>query len=113
MEKALGQLADDGSQSDQRFAESLLRRRIEQGYGYFRIRAELRRLGIDDASLDISRFDWDALLDKIHRKKYGERKPASANEVASRQRFLLQRGFSAEQIHRLLRQFDAQHDHFD
>lgn len=111
--RVLDQLAVSGDQSDRRFAASLLRQRVSQGYGLRRILAELRQRGIDDALVDTSSYDWDAVLERIHRKKYGERRPVSATERASRLRYLLQRGFSGDEVQRLFRRLTPQPDVFD
>jgi SOS response regulatory protein OraA/RecX len=47
----VGQLAGAGWQSDTRYAEMLVRNRIEQGYGPLRIRAELEAAGVPDAEV--------------------------------------------------------------
>ncbi len=109
----LDQLAESGAQSDRRFADSLLRHRVRQGYGLHRILAELRQRGIDDAVVDASGYDWDVVLEETHRKKYGVRRPVSPAERASRHRYLLQRGFSGEQIQHLFRRLYGQPDGFD
>jgi len=111
--QVLDHLAASGAQSDRRFADSLVRLRAGQGYGLYRIRAELRQRGIDDAAVDMSGYDWDAVLNRAYQKKYGMRAPGSAAEAASRRRYLLQRGFSAEQIQRFSRRFGDETDVFD
>jgi regulatory protein len=107
VEQALDELLEDGSLSDRRFAEGLTRRRIEQGYGPNRIRMELQQVGIDAGDVAATSYDWDVVLEKAHRKKFGEHKPTSPRDFAARMRYLLQRGFTAEQIHRLLRRLDS------
>ncbi len=47
LESVLDQLADEGYQSDQRFAELLIRQRINNGYGELDIAARLKKKGID------------------------------------------------------------------
>ncbi len=101
--QVIDQLAESGEQSDRRFAESLLQQRVAQGYGLRRILAELHQRGVDDALVDASGYDWDAVLEQIHRKKYGERQPVSPKERDSRYRYLLQRGFSGDQVQHLFR----------
>jgi regulatory protein len=106
-------LTEEGLISDRRFAETLVRRRAEQGYGLLRIRAELRQLGVDATELDWPEVDWEAILLKAYRKRYGATEPASMQALSARRRFLLQRGFTAEQIHRLLHVHERLDSHSD
>ena len=96
--------------SDERFAEQYLNYRRQRGYGPLRIRAELRERGVDEALietyLDEGDEDWMACLRQAHDKKYGDTLPQDFKEQARRSRFLIYRGFSGEQVRRLLRQDD-------
>jgi regulatory protein len=105
VDEVLDRLAQSGQQSERRFAESLTRRRVEQGYGLLRIVLELRQAGIGE--IDLSQYDWDAVLERIHRKRFGLAGPISPRDRAARHRYLLQRGFTSEQIQRLLRRLDV------
>ncbi|MBT8427680.1 MAG: recombination regulator RecX, partial [Erythrobacter sp.] len=51
-ELAVVRLAEDGLQSDERFAENFIQSRINQGKGPVRIRIELSQRGIDEASIE-------------------------------------------------------------
>lgn len=113
VDQVLDQLMASGDQSDRRCAESLVRRRAQQGYGLHRIHAELRQLGVEREAVGGADCDWDAVLETVYRKKYGSGQPASARELASRHRFLLQRGFSAGQIQRVLQRLGVRHDPSD
>lgn len=103
VEQVIAELASQGLQSDGRFAEVFTHSRVEKGYGAYRIRQELRQHGIDvNQALENDR-DWDELIRKTYVKKYGETVPGSIEERAARERFLLRRGFDAEQIRRLFK----------
>jgi regulatory protein len=88
--------------SDERFASSLVRHRVNRGQGPVRIRAELRQQGIDagriDAELRGAELDWPALAAQVRRRKFGKGAPRTRNERAKQARFLQYRGFSADQI---------------
>lgn len=99
------ELAAQGHQSDRRFCESLIRHRAAQGYGEFRIRAELAERGVDADLADFSGHDWDAALESAYRRRFGTRPPASGDESAARYRYFMQRGFSSERIKHLLRRY--------
>lgn len=106
----LAELAEQGWQSDARYAESYARFRIRKGFGPLAIAYELQQHGIKGVDLDAIMGDladsWLALLVQVYAKKY---RPGSAgaerlsrNEWAKRGRFLLQRGFSGESVATLL-----------
>lgn len=103
--QVLDELGEEGLQSDRRFLETLVRSRYAKGHGSDRIRLELRQHGIGDEALNqcLTEYNWDALLEKIHRKKYGEAQPATPKEYSARLRFLSQRGFEHDRIQAFLR----------
>lgn len=96
LHQALDRLDAEGLQSDQRFAEMLVRSRIAQGYGPRRIRAELGQHGLDAAAagqaIDAAGADWRALLEDLCRRRF-RGACDSPRERDRRQRHLLQRGF--------------------
>ncbi len=104
----LDKLRDDGLQSDERFAEALVRRRIERGYGPVYIRGELRERRVDDAVID-TRIDctdefWLQRAELALAKKFPPGNDNDAGvEYNKRARFLARRGFPAELVHRALR----------
>src|SRR6056297_671905 len=68
-------LAEEGLQSDARFAESYVRQRGERGYGPLRIQRELQERGVEDGAaetaLQASGFDWSELARHALEKKFG------------------------------------------
>lgn len=100
----LADLAEEGLQSDARYAEVFTRSRIGKGYGAYRIRQELRQRGIEgEDAPDLAEMDWDGLIGQVYAKKYGETLPESLPERAARERFLERRGFGRDDIRRLFR----------
>jgi regulatory protein len=108
----LDELAEENWQSDARYAESYARSRILKGYGPAFIAYELRQNGINLGN--IPSFDlealaesvaggWQALLQKVYSKKYGNGPVPNRNEWAKRSRFLQQRGFTHAMIADLLK----------
>lgn len=99
-----------GWQSDQRFAESMLRTRLAQGYGPLRITAELTSAGVDDelirSILLNAGCDWLELAGRVYKRRYDE-SAVGAKEWQRRYRFLAQRGFTPEQIHSVLSKVPA------
>ncbi|MCG6976148.1 MAG: recombination regulator RecX [Acidiferrobacterales bacterium] len=105
-ELALDELEQDGLLSEDRFIESLVQTRRNQGHGPVRIRHDLREKGIADSSiepwLDERAEDWLDILAKVRRQKFGDELPGNFTERARQARFLQSRGFTAEQIRRVL-----------
>ncbi len=70
----IDKLAEQGWQSDSRYAESYTRHRIQKGYGPLFIAYELRQNGVDEADLeDIVQQtvgSWMELLEQVYTKKY-------------------------------------------
>lgn len=100
-EAALDRLGGAQYQSDERFAEMLVRTRVAQGYGPRRIRAELRTHAIPEPTirelLTQAEVDWTALAQQLVRRRYGR----PTNDRAERDRraqFLLRRGFDAATV---------------
>jgi regulatory protein len=108
----LDELAEEGWQSDARYAESYARSRILKGYGPTFIAYELRQKGIDLGNLPSFDLEalaesvaggWEALIGQVYSKKYGNAPAPSRNEWAKRSRFLQQRGFTHAMIADLLK----------
>lgn len=98
----LTSLAAEGLLDDWRFAAMIVRRRAEQGYGRLRVVNELRQMGVDAAVIPDEDIDWDAVLERLYRKRFRGQSPTSDRELQSRWRYLLQRGFGSDQIRRVM-----------
>ena len=101
-EQAVLQLANEGLQSDARFAESFVQSRINQGKGPVRIRLDLGQRGIGDSAIEIAieeaDADWYAMAREIRARKFGRARPADFREKARQMRFLQYRGFEQDHI---------------
>ncbi|ABI56831.1 recombination regulator RecX [Alkalilimnicola ehrlichii MLHE-1] len=103
----IARLAQEGLQSDARYAESWVRHRVEQGYGPLRIRAELRERGVADAVAgpalaEVERqIDWADLARQVWARRFGTA-PADLRERARQQRYLERRGFAAGHIRQVM-----------
>jgi len=106
VEHVLDTLGEEGLQSDERYAEHYVELRRAKGYGPLRIRAELRERGVADGLIDIMVDEgdpvWYETLRQVHDKKYGADLPDGMKERAARSRFLGYRGFTGDQVRRLL-----------
>lgn len=107
---AIDALEKDGLQSDERFTESLVVTRREQGHGPVRIKHDLRQNGIADSIIDRwldGRSErWLELISRVRQQKFGEDLPDNFKERARQARFLQSRGFTSEQIHTVLKDDD-------
>ncbi len=92
--------------SDDRFMESLIRARRNRGYGPLRIQKELQEKGVTAEAierwLDVSGREWLEDIRRVQRKKFGARLPKSYPERARQARFLQYRGFTYDQIQKVL-----------
>lgn len=100
------ELAEQGWQSDQRYAECYARYRMQKGFGPIMIAYELKQTGISYANFDLALTEldttWQQLLAQVYLKKYKQTPILDRNEWVKRSRFLFQRGFSSEMISELL-----------
>lgn len=99
---AIDNMADQGWQDDGRYAENYARSRMLKGFGPHRITYELNRNGVKDfdlnAVLQAMECSWIDLIKQVYRKKYPQNACLDRPELAKRQRFLQQRGFTADMI---------------
>jgi regulatory protein len=108
---AIERLQSQAFQSDERFAENLVRARHAQGHGPRRIRAELRTHGLDDAAVDAAMdavdADWLDSARRQYRRRYGAKPSADRQETARRVAFLLRRGFDAATVRAITHAVDV------
>jgi regulatory protein len=99
-------LKESGWQSDERYAEMLVRSRVAQGHGPLRIEAEMRVAGIGAeairAAMDAAETDWDEVALRVWERHF--RTPAgNAQERQKQYRYLMGRGFDSATIARVLK----------
>lgn len=124
-------LQRENLQSDERYAESLLRQRLQRGYGPARVRQDMRERGLDDAAIAAAHAavepDWFAVAEEAFARKFGgsavvlpashssaddeaavdpalrrAAQQAAFKEKARRMRFMQYRGFATEHFRHLL-----------
>jgi len=100
----LTDLEQRGYLSDERYADLVVRSRINGGYGPFKIKVELKQKGVSETIID-SVFNeysvnWFDLARMTLEKRFGhaEDSSISPNEFAKRARYLTNRGFNQEHI---------------
>jgi regulatory protein len=103
VESVLDALAAENLQSDLRFAQNLLRNRKQAGYGPDRISYELAHYGIPEpiikSIVDPNTRDWSLQIAALLERRF----PDSAGKmIREKARFLANRGYTAEDISRVL-----------
>lgn len=101
------QLIAENLQSDQRFVDSYVRYRSSRGDGPLKITASLQPRKIASALLKSALYengpDWVELCREALQKKFRLTDKPSMAEQQRMQRFLMQRGFTGEQVRKALR----------
>ncbi|MFA5520471.1 MAG: recombination regulator RecX [Castellaniella sp.] len=102
--EVLDALEDDGWQSDERFAQSLLNRRAG-ALGIRRIRLEMREHGLDPALVEEVLQGLDASEEararEVWERKFGQA-AVDARDYARQYRFMMSRGFGPDCLRRIL-----------
>lgn len=101
-QEVLAKYQESDLQSDRRFAEQLVQRRLNKGYGENYILAEGQHKGINNNVLQLVLeeldIDWQELARQAAESKFGDSKPRDAKEHAKRCNFLRNRGFNASDV---------------
>lgn len=112
VDQVVQQLTTERLLSEDRFVESYVRARRRRGYGPARIREELRQRAVDKDTiepwLDAGSRDWLEDLRRARCKKFGAKMPGDFSERARQARFLQYRGFTTEQIQKVLNSRDTE-----
>lgn len=102
----IDELIDRGYLSEERFAEVFVREKVEHGWGPVRITAEMRKRGVEDTVfrpyLDTMDVDWLEQAREVKQRRFGPGRPMDQRDWGRQARFLAGRGFSAEQVARVL-----------
>ena len=99
--QVIADLTREGLLNDERYAYNFVAYHAARGQGPVRIAAQLRQHGVTETLVDAALSagpDWRALANKVRRAKFGAAPPASWALKARQARFLLYRGFAAEQV---------------
>jgi regulatory protein len=101
--KVLEQFEEAGYQSDERFAGVLLRSKSQQGYGLRRVQMDAKRKGLDSNLIqeaeEQEEIDWFEQARSVYQRKYSTKlEKGDYKEYQKRQRFMINRGFSFDQI---------------
>ncbi len=106
IDAALEEIRARGWQSDRRYAEALVRTRVEAGYGPLRIEQDLRRAGVDEAIihdvLAAVEQPWETVAKAAWQRRFRGAVPKDRREWARQARFLQYRGFPAEIVRAVL-----------
>jgi regulatory protein len=111
-EGVVDRLCDEKLVDDRRYVENFVSLHAARGQGPLRIRADLRKSGMQGELVEhaLGAYpDWLLQLRKAHQKKFGTRQPADYADQVRRARFLGYRGFTGGQI-RMALGFDTDLD---
>ena len=101
-------LTEDGLLSEERYLESYVRSRANEGRGPMRIREELTQRGLAradvDQALSEAQVDWDERMRELWQRRF-DGQIVDIKDKAKQSRFLAQRGYALDAIRSLL---DAQ-----
>jgi len=97
VEAAVCEVQAAGWLCEQRLVEGVLRRRLDQGHGPLRLRADLLARGVEPAvfepALDALAVDWDARAREQLCRRFGVAPAPDRRELARRGRFLHALGY--------------------
>ena len=106
--KIVKQLTVDGLQCDLRFARSCIESRVRKGYGRRHIESVLQQKGLSRETVkqafDERLIDWGEIITRTWQKKFSTSPPEDDKEKIKQTSFLLNRGFTTEQIKTLFSQ---------
>ncbi len=112
--ETIAELAEQGWQSDTRFAEQFARDHAARGDGLLKIRAALQSRGVPEQliaeALKTLDVDWLLSACVARSKRFGTDIPTDGAEQARQQRFLMTRGFSASDARTAVRTNDLNQD---
>lgn len=106
LDLVLDRLEQDDLLSDRRYCEARVRYRAAKGFGPIKIREELQRCGVSEALISACLYSnddqWFPVICRLVERKYAGSKIRDTKSKATQQRFLLQRGFTYDQIRHAL-----------
>ena len=99
---ALDRFEEDGYLNDQRFVESQVRQRFEQGHGRRKIEFELRQKGVSNQLIEqvigSAEVDPKQVALEYYRRRYAHSPAEEQSERAKRVRHMAGRGFGFDEI---------------
>lgn len=102
--QVVSSLAEQGLQSDHRYASCCIQSKANRGYGPNHIRQYLNAKGVDSALVDSVMetidIDWPAKARVVWEKKFGALAQDAKSKLKQKQ-FLFYRGFNSTDIERL------------
>ncbi len=101
----VNELAKEGLQSDLRYTVLYIESRARKGYGRRYIENALQQKGVSREDiiqgLNECVVDWQQVVQKSRQKKFSNKIPQDVTEKQKQTRFLLNRGFTSQEIKNL------------
>lgn len=106
--QVLDELSDKDLQSDERFCLSFIRQKKQRGEGKLKIKQGLKAKGISEVLIEkhLINIDWLDIALELYQRKFKNEKPKDYKDLAKRQRFLLSRGFSYDEIKEIMKKVE-------
>ena len=103
--QVLADLVAERLLSNERFAESYIRSKRHKGVGPLRLRQALREHQIEVGVIGqaLAEYDWLDVAAEVREKRFGAAIPQEYKDKARQMRFLQYRGFSLDQINRVMK----------
>jgi regulatory protein len=101
LDGVIAELVAGRALDDARYAENYVMYHSGRGHGPLRIMADLRALGVADATIQAALAtgpDWRLLARQVRARKFGDSPPEDWTERTRQGRFLQYRGFSSDHI---------------
>ncbi|MEM1243357.1 MAG: regulatory protein RecX [Pseudomonadota bacterium] len=109
IDAVVAELQQQNLQSDSRFAENFVHWRVSLGFGPQHISQDLAQRGVAGHIIaEVTKKyhdEWLMHAERVRQKRFGKLWPADAKMLAKQKRYLYQRGFSAEQISLIFKEF--------
>ncbi|MFV2058938.1 MAG: regulatory protein RecX [Thiohalomonadales bacterium] len=106
IDQTIAQFIENDWLSDSRFAAAFTRFRQAKGFGPRNIRHQLQQRGVEqsiiDQALNNSETPWIETLQSVREKRFGKADASDFVSKAKQAKFLQYRGFTDEQIRKLL-----------
>ena len=107
IKEVIQQLIEDKYLNEERFTEVFINSKIRRGIGPIKIQMELQQRKVDesliDAYLDFNQAEWVNRANDVRCKKFGNALPLDLSDQAKQMRFLQQRGFTQQQIMKVIK----------
>jgi len=102
VDAVIAELSESDWLNELRYLQAFIRKEMALGHGPRHIQQALHHKAVDsdllNECLQQTDIDWLALATQVRIKKFGERLPSKASDIAQQMRFLSYRGFDSDTV---------------